>query len=154
MTRSAIAITALLLLADPSRAQDDVVNYSKHDTRMNAAMAKSQATLPEFDAAVARHVLRAILNVRVPYGNAGANEYLWLDDLHRNGDGSYDGIVTDHVLHVPDLRQGSHYHAARASVADWIFSDNQGDHGGWTVRVMREDMTAEQRAAEAFHFVD
>ena len=84
---------------------------------MNAAMAKGQATLPDFDAALARHIDHALLNVRVPYGTSG-NEYLWLTDVRRNPDGSYDGIVTGDVLHIPDLHEGSAYHATRSVAVD------------------------------------
>ena len=120
---------------------------------MNAAMAKGKATLPDFDAALARHIDHALLNVRVPYGTSG-NEYLWLTDVRRNPDGSFDGIVTGDVLHVPALHEGSPYHAARDAAVDWVYRDDKGDHGGWTVRVMREDMTPEQRANDRMHFVD
>ncbi len=84
---------------------------------MNAAMAKGQATLPDFDAALGRHIERALLNVRVPYGTSG-KEYLWLTDVRRNPDGSYDGIVTGEVLHISDLHEGSSYHAARSVAVD------------------------------------
>ena len=151
----AIAHAALLaaFLATPAAARDDIIDYSKSDARMNAAMVKGLATLPAFDAALEHHLL-GLLNVRVPYGTDG-NEYLWLAEVHRNGDGSYDGVVTDVVAHVPDLSQGSRYHARRDQVADWMFRDEKGgDHGGWTVRLMQEDMTPEQRARNKFRFVD
>ena len=64
-----------------------------------------------------RHIERALLNVRVPYGTSG-KEYLWLTDVRRNPDGSYDGIVTGEVLHISDLHEGSSYHAARSVAVD------------------------------------
>ncbi len=88
-----------------------------------------------------------------PYGE-GRNEYLWLTSVGRNADGSYDGVVTDIVAHVPDLHQGSPYHARRDQVADWIYVDAAGDHGGWTVKLMREQMTSTQLEKDGFHFVD
>ncbi len=150
---TAILIGTSVAIPRPAAAADDIINYSKHDERMNAAMVKARDTLPVFDAALHRPLRGTLLNVRVPYGASG-NEYLWLTAVRRNDDGSYDGQVTDVVAHVPGLHQGSPYHAQRADVADWIVRDNAGDHGGWTVRVMREDMTPAQHAADGFRFVD
>ena len=150
--RSLGLVLAMVMTALPAAAQDDIIDYSKQDARMNAAMEKGLKTLPAFDAAVARN-LRCLLNVRVPYGG-DRNEYLWLTRVRRNADGSYDGVVTDIVAHVPDLQQGSLYHARRDQVADWIYADAAGDHGGWTVKLMRERMTPAQLEKDGFHFVD
>ena len=147
----AVILLDICLASDPAAAQD-ILDYSKSNPQMNAAMEKGLATLPEFDTAL-EHKLLGILNVRVPYGDGG-NEYLWLAEVRRNADGSYDGIITDVVAHVPTLHQGSHYHARRDQVADWMFRDEKGgDHGGWTVRLMQKD-SPDLGARNNFHFVE
>ena len=148
---AAAAFLVLLLMASPVAAQG-ILDYSKNDARMNAAMEKGVATLPDFDAALEQKLL-GILNVRVPYGESG-NEYLWLADVRRNADGSYDGTITDVVAHAPYLHQGSPYHARHDQVADWMFRDEKGgDHGGWTVRLMQKD-SPDLGARSKFRFVD
>ena len=134
------AVLVILLTASSASAQR-ILDYAKNDARMNAAMEKSLATLPAFDAAL-EHKLLGILNVRVPYGEGG-NEYLWLTNVRRNADGSYDGTITDVVAHAPYLHQGSPYPARRDQVADWMFrAETGGDHGGWTGRLMQTDSPA------------
>ncbi|MBV8568172.1 MAG: DUF2314 domain-containing protein [Methylobacteriaceae bacterium] len=134
-------------------AEDRVVDYRNDDARMNAAIARAQATLAAFDAALDRgDGTRHSIKVRVPYGN-NSGEHIWLIDVKRDGE-DYSGTVASEPVNVTWVVAGTVYRAARRDVSDWMYDDAYGTHGGFTVRVMLEDLPAQERAKYSLKFVD
>jgi uncharacterized protein YegJ (DUF2314 family) len=81
------------------------------------------------------------VKVRFPYGQNGANEYLWVEVRHWTGDGPHstiDGILLNWPLHRADLRAGQRLIFEQRAIYDWLRITTGGRHeGNFTAAALR-----------------
>ena len=93
---------------------------------MQAAHRRALATLPAERERFRRGLRpgeRLAVKVCFPYGDQGANEYMWLEVQYWNGEGpqaTIDGVLLNQPVHRPDLKLGQSLHVAQPAVYDWL----------------------------------
>lgn len=121
----------------PRPADDPVVEFSKDDVELNAAIKAARDTLPIFwtlfdtDPVVKD---TGILKVSFPI-RGGGNEHMWMKDLERRNGviyGTLDNIPAGDVGH----RKGDRIRIDPEQITDWSYFRAGRMYGGYTTRVM------------------
>lgn len=128
-------------------SRDGLVLAPVDDAALEAATKRARAELPDFLAAVRapgdRVGLAFKYGVEVP--GADTQEFLWFDHVFlRNG--RLHGRLANDAEWV-DLPYGAPIDVAPADIVDWKYVRNGTLHGGHSLRVFRDRMTPEERAA-------
>lgn len=145
-----LAIVSALAMAAPAIAQDQgapVVEYSDVDSRMNAAVSRARDTLPVFWARMtspARDGSEA-LKVMFPIDGGEGAEHLWVDNLRMQGD-EVIGDLQNQPGWIAALSKGDTVVVERDDISDWIYESNGRLWGGFTLRVMVDDLSEAEGA--------
>jgi len=146
--RSLKAISIVLLavfgLAACSESGDQVVDYRGDDTVMNAAMDEARSTLPAFLNEM--EAGRGDFSVKVPVKDAGYTEHMWMANIRLAG-GKFHGQIANEPVTVKTVKLGDRYSIEKVSISDWMIQRDGGIYGGYTLRVMLDDLPGEQAAS-------
>lgn len=141
MIRAALVAAALLLAPAGLSAQDaegdPIMQFESMDAQMNAAIAKAQATMPEFlerldnpPAGATHFVFKFPLE---------GYEHIWVGAVKRDGD-YLTGRLKNHP-HAEGWNFGDPVRVPISDISDWGYVDRTGvAEGHYTVRVMIEHM--------------
>jgi len=112
-------------LLDLFPEEDEVCDVADQDA-MQSAHRQALATLASERERFRRGLRlgeRLAVKVRFPYGEHGANEYMWVEVQFWNGEGPHstiDGVLLNQPLHRPDLKLGQSLSVAEPAVYDWL----------------------------------
>lgn len=146
--RSVFLALALVLAPGAAFAQkgdnveDQVISYRDSDTRMNSAIEQARALLPLFLDEFRRASTQAREAFTVKAGlrtSEGGREHIWIGDLRYDGDQLVGNLINE-PYDLPGLRLGSRVEIELEDISDWSIRTPQGTYGGFTTRVMLEDM--------------
>lgn len=116
-----------------------------NDTAMNAAIIEAHRTLGTFNQALTSHNPNYdyfALKVLFPTPKGGEN--LWVSDITFNK-GTYKGIVNNVPEESKDVNIGDTVIIDNNRISDWMFVEAGKLHGGYTVRLLRNRMTEEEK---------
>lgn len=129
--------------------EPDVVNVSTDDADMNAAIKEAQNTYPDF-----LKVWRSDnpkyegFTVKQEFETAtGGGEHIWLTDLFEKGNDVY-GILANEPLDKVRVKLGDTIKIDPKMLSDWMYFEGDKTYGGFTVRVLRKDLSEEERKQE------
>lgn len=115
---------------------DSVVDAPVGDPELAAAEAEARRRWPEF---VAQFVARRpgqSFAVKAPFEpGGGGREFLWVE-VHELGATSVRGTVASDPVHVSDLRAHDRVTVPVAEIDDWLWTDGEETHGGFTSHVL------------------
>lgn len=145
-------ITTLLLSCSifssaPAAERGNVKNVVSDDAAMNAAIQRAQDTLPLFIKALQSPKPTQTyfsVKVRFPYDNAGSGEHMWLDDLSF-AENQFEGVLANEPVYVHSLHMGDHVTVDISDVTDWMIIEDDHLLGGFTIHVLRNQMTERER---------
>ncbi len=152
--RFAVIALALFCISGPAFAQkdapvaDQVIGYADTDARMNGAIAEARALLPQFLAELrtARAQSRGAFTVKAGLRTSdGGREHIWIGDLRYEGDQLVGNLINE-PYYLPGMRMGSRVEINPEDISDWTIPTPEGVYGGFTTRVMLEDMPAAEAA--------
>lgn len=138
----------------PDQPRDDhIVYYEADDAGMSVAIAEARRWLPDFLAAFgvgpANEWPSYSLKVGLPDATGGT-EHIWVDSLRFEGY-TLVGALANHPVNLPGMSLGSRIAIDQAQVSDWMIVRGDRAYGGYTLRVMLEDLPqAEAAALRAF----
>jgi uncharacterized protein YegJ (DUF2314 family) len=150
-----VALVAAAIIGAPAHAKDgfntnpNVSLYADDDVRMAGAIAEAQTWLPHFLDALRAAPPSARDDFSVKVGldaAAGGREHIWVTDLAFEGDTLF-GALANEPIDLPGLARGDRVTVELNRVSDWVLRTPQGAYGGFTVRVIRDDMNPARRAA-------
>ena len=129
------------------KIKNQVVNVSKGDAEMNAAISQARATLDDFLALSARQP-KGAENFKLKVGftdpaNTTNTEYMWVMTFQQTG-GKFQGILTGNPKYVENVENGDTVHFSRADIVDWGYSIQGKQKGSYTVCVMFKHMSAKE----------
>jgi uncharacterized protein YegJ (DUF2314 family) len=132
---------------EKQKEKDAVVYVKSEDPGMTAAIAKAQDTLVNFKVALAKpppNSSRFAVKVGFPYGTQNDREHIWLKDPTFSYD-KVTGTVINQPVDVKDLKFGQTVTAPVKDVSDWMYVQGQAMRGGFTMRVLLDKMTPDER---------
>jgi len=116
----------------------NVVDVSRDDPEMNAAIQEAQNTLDVFIAALqAPKPSQTHFSIKAGfhYGDQGGAEHIWLSDISYDGN-LFKGTIGNDVYYVPNLKYGDPVTVLRDNISDWMIVENGKMIGGYTIRVL------------------
>jgi uncharacterized protein YegJ (DUF2314 family) len=127
---------------------DPVYGFDDDAADMNAAIQKARDTVDQFIRDLQDpKAMQIYFSVKKPFASSdGGNEHIWLTDITYDG-ALFHGKVGNIPADVPGLTEGDPASVSKTELSDWMIVDsNRRLTGGYTIRVMRDRMTPEDRA--------
>jgi uncharacterized protein YegJ (DUF2314 family) len=117
------------------------------DAEMGGAVKKARKTVKTFIAAVQHPTsVQRDFTVKKPYIHDGLVEHIWLSDVTFSG-GRFHGKVDNRPRSIPNLKMGDRASANPNEITDWAFVDKGTLVGGYTIRVLFNELTPERKKA-------
>ena len=131
--------------ANGKRSEPEIIPVLESDLQMNAAMERARSSVNGFADRLPR--LRAAglpVSVKLPLTENGETEHVWM------GDPSYDqglffGYLASEPANLPSWSHGDRIVVPADEISDWMAIENGTLYGGFTMYVLRDRMTPEQR---------
>jgi len=124
----------------------DVHNVESSDLQMNKAILEANLNMANFK--------KALLSENDDYQNFsikqkfdtqdGGGEHIWIQEI-KIIDTNYFGTVSNQPLHVDAIKFGDAIKVDKNKISDWMYLDKGVVQGAYTVRLLRNEMTEEER---------
>jgi uncharacterized protein YegJ (DUF2314 family) len=125
--------------------EPDIYNTDSEDQEMNEAVKKSRATFADFTKAFDNKTEKqSFFSVKMPFATDHGSEHLWLSDLSKQ-EGKLVGKIDNLPAEVTSVKLGQTIEIDPAKISDWFYVDNGKLIGGYTIRVIRNRMSAKEK---------
>ena len=126
--------------------KDPAVVVERDDPVMLAAMEKARETVGTFIEALRKpRAGQRNFSVKTAFRDGEEEDHLWLTDL-RYEDGQFVGRISNDPELVKNVSMGDRHAVPAAEISDWMFIDEGKLVGGYSIRAVREQMPADERA--------
>ena len=123
----------------------NVVSVKDSDPAMNKAMEKARATLDQFTAALQKPGPKQHdFSLKAKFQEGEKAEHMWVNNPTISGD-SIKGKLGNDPDNLKKVRMGMTVTVSRDRVSDWMYVDDGKLVGGYTLRVLRDKMSAKER---------
>jgi uncharacterized protein YegJ (DUF2314 family) len=141
----ALAMAILVVAIGCRKSDDPVVKVGAEDSEMNAAISATQASMTNF-MAVFRHpqTNQQYFLIKAKFTAGDVVEHIWVADLRYDGS-VFHGVIANDPESIPGLRFKQPVEIQLEQISDWMFVQDGKLVGGYTSRVLRKRMTAQQR---------
>lgn len=152
-----IIIASLLLLSCNQSKNDktqrenepDIYNLKESDTAINNAIAKANETLNQFETILKndeQYLNYYSIKQNFPTSNGGG-EHIWVGQI-KLINGNYSGIIGNDPIYTKAVKLGDTVTVAKNKISDWMIIDGTTGKtkGGYTIRVLRDRMSTEEKA--------
>lgn len=130
-----------LLKKEGIEMEDKVHLFARDNKDMNAAIEAAARTLPEFERLLAdKDSSMTGFSVKMQFGN----EHMWLNELHHK-EGKLYGVLDSDPMYVEDLNYGDTLPIKRESISDWCYIKKGKMIGGYTIRVMYNNLGEDEQ---------
>ncbi len=133
------------LQTDSKPGENGVYNVEEEDPEMLAAIAESRETFPTFLSAY--HSKDSTIQdfaIKVPFKVGKGHEHLWLNKISIEQDKIL-GVVNNEPVMTQEVTLGDTVEIDRNTISDWNYIKGNKLYGGYSVRLLRNRMTPEQR---------
>lgn len=123
---------------------DGVINVADDDAEMKAAIAKANASLPQFWQAFEKPKADEkdfALKVRITDDNG--TEHFWATDIQRK-EGKILGTINNEPNTVEKVKLGDRVVIPEADISDWTFLRGEKMVGNYTLRVLFKQMPSKE----------
>lgn len=125
---------------------ENVSMVEKDDPEMNGAIAKSHQTVQQFiDHLSKPGPGETGFSVKVPVKEGGTIEHFWLSGTTCDGI-SFRGRIGDAPYMLKRVKEGDAWTCRVDEISDWMYLKNGRLVGGESIRVLRNKMSASERA--------
>lgn len=132
-----------------TRTPGDATTYTVNDDDMQLEHANRHArrTVGQFITALnnPKPGQRDFLVKKVFITPEGKAEHIWLADVKFTGN-RFVGVVDNKPNNIPKLKVGARASVNPDEISDWSYVDNGKLVGGYTIRVLYAEMSAEEKA--------
>ena len=117
------------------------------DIEMAKAVKKARSSVRTFIAAVLHPTAaQRDFEVKKPFVHEGSVEHIWLSDVNFSG-GRFHGRVDNRPRNIPGLKMGDLVSVNPNEITDWAFVDKGTLVGGYTIRVLFNELSPERKDA-------
>jgi uncharacterized protein YegJ (DUF2314 family) len=82
--------------------------------------------------------------LKTKFDSPDGAEHIWVKDIEIKN-GRYFGVIDNAPTSIPNLKVGDAIEVH--NITDWMYIDNGVLRGGYTIRLLRDRMSAEERKA-------
>ena len=153
ITRMAIPSTRLLLsflllagFACSSKAPD-IVMVADDDKEMNAAMDKARTSVDNFIKVFQKQKpTQSDFGIKTAIHDGTKVEHFWVQVMSFDGR-QFEGTISNDPTIVKTVKSGDVVKVEKNAVEDWMYVEKRKLVGGYTVRVLRDRLSAAERKA-------
>jgi uncharacterized protein YegJ (DUF2314 family) len=125
--------------------QPDIYRIEDKDVKMRRAVREARRTVRVFIAAIKNPSKgQHDFEVKKPFMKDGEVEHIWLADVEFKGN-RFHGFVDNHPKRIKGLKYGDRVSVNPDEISDWAFVENGKLMGGYTIRVLAENLSPEER---------
>ena len=123
-----------------------IYNVEQQDTEMNKAIAEAKKTVPEFyNALESGNPDYDAFGIKMRFNTSDSGgEHIWINGLFKK-DGEYFGVVDNLPEFTKEVEQGDTIKIDKNQLSDWMYLDKNKLKGGYTIRLLRDRMSEEER---------
>lgn len=141
----ALVMAVLLVVIGCKKSDDPVVQVRGEDSEMNAAISAAQLSLTNFIAAFRNpSANQHYFLVKGKFVAGDEVEHIWVADLTYDGS-TFRGVIANEPERISGLRFKQSVEVHKEQISDWMFVQNGKLVGGYTPKVLRNRMSAQQR---------
>lgn len=120
-----------------------IYGVKSEDKEMNAAIEKANQTLNDFNTGLSNPKAES-LALKVEFADSNGIEHMWIGDVEFK-DGKYSGILNNDPEYIKEYKAGDKIDIDPSKISDWMYIENGKLFGGYTIKVLRNRMTEEER---------
>ncbi len=120
-----------------------IYGVESEDKEMNAAITKANETLNDFNASLTNPKAQNQA-LKVEFTNSSGTEHMWIGNVVFK-DGKYSGILNNDPEYVKEYKSGDKIDIDPSKISDWMYLENGKLYGGYTIKVLRNRMSEEER---------
>jgi uncharacterized protein YegJ (DUF2314 family) len=125
--------------------QPEIFQIEDKDAQMKRAVREARKTVGVFIAALKNPAKgQHDFEVKRPFVKGAEVEHIWLADVQFKGN-RFHGLVDNHPRKIKGLKYGDRISVRPGGISDWAFVDNGKLVGGYTIRVLSENLSPERR---------
>lgn len=127
--------------------KEEPVTYSTEsdDQEMNNAITQAKNSLNEFDSALKSNMYdSSTFALKVAFPIKGGKEHIWATSITVL-EGNYYGIIDNVPEMTSAVKSGPKIRLNKEDITDWMYGDRGALRGAYTLRVIRNRMTEEER---------
>ena len=130
------------------REGEPPVSYvADDDAKMLAAIEKARSTVDRFIAALDDpKPAQSFFSVKIPVKDGDHVEHMWITPVRYENDRFF-GVINNEPDMVETVEIGDEVDVAKDEISDWMFVEDGKLMGGYTLRVLRDGSSAEDREA-------
>jgi uncharacterized protein YegJ (DUF2314 family) len=138
-------IAACSCQTSKSSSEPNVISVTDTDPEMNEAIATAKRSLHNFDVALtsADSTLSGFA-IKQAFRTDNGQEHIWISSISKQGN-SYSGIVDNVPQSIEGLEVDDTVVIDTTLMSDWMYVDHDTLKGAYTLRVLRDRMTPEER---------
>jgi len=128
--------------------EPDVISVDSDDAEMNAAISQARHSTDEFLrilAAPKANQTDFSAKRRYPKKSGEGGEHIWISNLTYDGKLLH-GKVSDDPVNIANLKIDDEVSFPPAQLTDWMYMEDGKIVGGYTIRVLRKRMSAQEGA--------
>jgi uncharacterized protein YegJ (DUF2314 family) len=141
----ALAMAILVVAVGCRKSDDPVVKVRAEDSEMNAAISAAQASITNFMAVFRNpQTNQQYFLIKGKFTASDVVEHIWVADLRYDGS-VFHGVIANEPERISGLTFKQPVEVQLGQISDWMFVQDGKLVGGYTFRVLRKRMTAQQR---------
>jgi uncharacterized protein YegJ (DUF2314 family) len=123
----------------------DAFHYKGENALMNAAITEANKTFPLFEQNIfAGEPGTSHFAIKMIFKQSEDEDHLWLTNLHKK-DGFLYGVLYDAPRYAKGIKPGDTMIIKKDRISDWVYGENGKMIGGYTIRVIYNQMKADEK---------
>ena len=123
-----------------------IYKVGEDDAEMNKAIEKARQTIDSFDFAFKNNSkVFTFFSLKKKFEENGNVEHIWIGNIQKFENGKYVGVIDNLPEKIKDVKLGDTVVIEKKDISDWMYLKNSELHGGYTIRLLRERMTEDDR---------
>jgi uncharacterized protein YegJ (DUF2314 family) len=123
-----------------------IYKVGKDDAEINKAIEKAKQILDSFDYAFKNNSrVFTFFGLKKRFEENGNVEHIWIGNIQGEEDGKYVGVIDNMPEKIKSVKLGDTIEIDKKDISDWMYLKNSVLHGGYTIRLLRERMTEDER---------
>jgi uncharacterized protein YegJ (DUF2314 family) len=128
-----------------TKSEDEIYSTSSEDEEMNEAIDSAKSTLQLFENAFrSKKYDESSFVLKVRFDTPKGFEHIWVNNIEMEKNNYY-GTINNIPESTTEVKEGEKITIDKTNITDWLYNDNGTLRGGYTIKVIRNRMTKEER---------
>jgi uncharacterized protein YegJ (DUF2314 family) len=155
MKRTLFTLGAVLLLVTSCKqnsnsktireGEPDVYNINASDSKMNEAIENAKKSVDVFqNVLISENPDFEYFSIKQKFNTPQGGEHIWVQDI-TFVDSQFVGIIGNEPVNTNEISLGNTIIVDKNKISDWMYFDKGIVRGGYTIKVLRDEMTVEEQ---------